>query len=755
MKSNKDDHLKRIENLLYKGVGCVHSVDQNDVSHIEANDQKTFAYGLGHAHAKQRGLQISLMQLILQGRLSEFLGDDKELIETDFFMESYSFHYHARREEGRLEQEDRDYLQAYIDGLNEGRRQNRPLEFKVLKIPFIKWTIPDTLSLLKLMGFLGLAQTQLDAEKFIAQSLAKGVDYQILRSLFHPCLPEKCPTDLALFPQIKFDQTIVPENYFFQSIPALKNSNNWVTRSEKNSADTTMMAFDPHLEVNRLPALWFESVWHTGEQFSMGITLPGAPGFIMGRNNKMAFSFTYGFMDTLDYFIETIQDSSVLQSEARAGLNSRMVTKYKKDGSKLSYFLFSTDRGALEVGADNINSQGKIKDGLYLSRAWTGEHHGAAEAIGVLRKMHLCTDTDEACQVAKRLFISGNWLFCDDQNNIAYQQSGYLPERSSRSDGLIALDASKNSNHWRHHDKGAALLSIKNPEVGFLCTANNLIPGSRENKSISLAMGDYRAKRVSELLAENNEHNYQKAKAMQSDLFSLQAKAYLELVGDSIPDTPNGRILKQWDLCYDEDSIAASLFENFLNHCYRELLIPIIGQRAWLELSSNTHLIADYYGLIDRILLNPNERDRRCFGVAQGSLSVQDLALNHLKKSLVKTLTAFPTGTIKQWGKRQQFTFTHILLGKRAPKWLPINAGPFPMPGSRATIHQGNLYKHKDRVTSFAPSYRFITAIEDSFAFSVLPEGPSDRFWKKSYKSEIKLWRAFQYKTLKPFVDCD
>jgi penicillin amidase len=77
------------------------------------------------------------------------------------------------------------------------------------------------------------------------------------------------------------------------------------------------------------------------------------------------------------------------------------------------------------------------------------------------------------------------------------------------------------------------------------------------------------------------------------------------------------------------------------------------------------------------------------------------------------------------------------------------------MPGSRATIHQGNLYKHKDRVTSFAPSYRFITAIEDSFAFSVLPGGPSDRFWKKSYKSEIKLWRAFQYKTLKPFIDCD
>jgi penicillin amidase len=753
MLKSKENHLKRVKNLLYRGIGCAHSIDNNEVSHIEASDQVAFAYGLGHAHAKQRGLQVGLMQLILQARLNEFLGDDDQLIETDHFMEQFSFYYHARREETQLEQENREYLQAYIDGLNEGRRLHYPIEFKALKIPFIKWTMADTLSLLKLMGFLGLAQTQLDAEKFIAQSLAKGVDYQFLRSLFHPCLPEKCPTDLALFPQIKFDQTIIPENYFFQSIPALKNSNNWVTRSDRNSANTTMMAFDPHLEVNRLPALWFESVWYTGDKYSMGITLPGIPGFIMGRNNNLAFSFTYGFMDTFDYFIETIQDSLVYQSGTSAGLNSRKVVKKKKDGTELTSFLFSTDRGILEVAPEFVSSQGKIRDGLYLSRAWSGEYHGAGEAIEVLRKMHLCQDVDEACLLAKRLFISANWLFCDSKNNIAYQQSGYLPKRSRNSDGLIALDASHKHNHWRDYSSEEVLITQKNPDVGYLCSANNLISGSRKNKSITLPIADYRARRVAQLLEEDNQHNYQKAKAMQSDLLSLQAKSYLDNIRPFIPDTPNGRLLNSWDLYYDKDSIAASLFENFLNHSYEELLTPIIGQRAWLELSNNTHFVVDYYGLLDRILLRPEEKDRCCFYSDDDSVSVKNLSIDHLKRSLLKTLSTFPIGKIKPWGKKQQFTFSHILLGNKAPKWLPINHGPFALPGSRATIHQGNLYNHKGRPTSFAPSYRFISAIADSFAFTILPGGPSDRFWKKGYKSEVKLWLAFQYKTLKPFLD--
>jgi penicillin amidase len=573
-----------------------------------------------------------------------------------------------------------------------------------------------------------------------------------LRSLFSPNLPEQSPTDLALFPKINFDQVVIPENFFFQSLPALKNSNNWVTRSQKNSADTAMMAFDPHLEVNRLPALWFESVWYTGDQYSMGITLPGVPGFVMGRNNKLSFSFTYGFMDTFDYFIEEIEDGHVKQNQKQAGLNTRKIIKQRKDGSSLIYHLFSTERGPLEVSLDRINSQGKIKDGLYLSRSWSAQNHGSAEAINVLRNMHLCSSTDEACNLAKNLFISANWLFCDELDNIAYQQSGYLPKRSSRSDGIIPLDATEERNHWSDYQDSERLINIKNPPEGYLCTANNQILGSIENKSIKLPMASYRADRIEDLLKEDNNHNYQKAKSIQSDLYSKQAEAFLKCLSPFIPDTPSGRLLKDWDYTYREDSRAATLFENFLALSYEFLLAPVFGQKAWNELSMNSHFLADYYGLLDRILLRPQEADLHCFYEDSGD-NAQEKAMNLMKRSLKICLSGHPAATLKTWKKKQQFTFSHILLGDKLPKWIPLNIGPVSLSGSRATVCQGNLYQNKGRVTTFAPSYRFITAIEDHFAFTVIPGGPSDRFWRKAYKSEIKLWRDFQYKTLSSFID--
>ena len=64
------------------------------------------------------------------------------------------------------------------------------------------------------------------------------------------------------------------------------------------------MAADPHLEVNRLPAIWYEAVLRWDGQYLMGSTLPGCPTICVARTRNLAWGVTYLKADTSDYFIE-------------------------------------------------------------------------------------------------------------------------------------------------------------------------------------------------------------------------------------------------------------------------------------------------------------------------------------------------------------------------------------------------------------------------------------------------------------------
>ena len=86
------------------------------------------------------------------------------------------------------------------------------------------------------------------------------------------------------------------------TVSPYKGSNNWAVSSSRSSHGGAMYASDPHLEVNRLPAIWYEVICHVGTRgtrdFRAGITIPGMPGLVMGRSRKFASGFTYGFVGT-------------------------------------------------------------------------------------------------------------------------------------------------------------------------------------------------------------------------------------------------------------------------------------------------------------------------------------------------------------------------------------------------------------------------------------------------------------------------
>jgi len=743
-------------NLNFESTPIKITYDKYRFPTIHTSDDNAYAYAQGYLHGKDRCSQITLLQAIIRSKLSLWFESSKETFEVDQFMGKLSMYYQARKEESQLQAEDRKFLKSYTEGLNQGRRSFWPKSLKFLKVPMETWGMADSLALLKLMGYMGLASSQKEAEKFIAQCFHSHVAPEYISSLFNIEFQAEDYDIFQILKKVNFDQTLVPQSKFFQAIPTLKNSNNWILGKSRSKDGSPLMAFDPHLEINRFPAIWYESRCFIKDRETLGITIPGVPGIILGRNQDLAFSFTYGFMDTIDYFVEEIKREEVIEDEGQtSGLIKRKEVIQRKKGSAVDLHLFETQRGILEVPDTALSKMGNLEDGLYLARAWSGHQQGSAQAIGILRKIPHVKSVDKACALVRDLFISCNWLFCDRDGNLAQQQSGYLPERSTKNSGLLPRLAKNRKTHWKRIHCPEKLFHISNPPQDFLVTANNALPPQEiegvSYDNVNLPLGDYHKNRIEQYLLEQDKWEVEQMKSLQGDIYSLQAKAYLELLKPMLPDTPNGRILKEWDLHFEAHSKAPSLYAEFLKQAYQMLFAPAFGEQAWEYLVHETAIIADYYAHFDRILLDPKEKDSVWFNTFAGG-TLTEKRDDFLNKAIKKTLSLSPKNKLSPWGKVNQIHFTHILFGDRFKK-TPIlkklfNAGPVPLRGDKTTVCQGNRFRSLGRESTFAPSYRMITSMNSDLVFTAIPGGSHESVWDRHWFEETKRYLNLQYKTI-------
>ncbi len=105
-------------------------------------------------------------------------------------------------------------------------------------------------------------------------------------------------------------------------LPRLAGSNAWAVSPKRSATGSALIASDPHLEVNRLPAIWYEAELHwgdDGEHYVMGATLPGCPLFAVARTRELSWGVTYLKGDTSDYFIEDCRGSDDGRWQYRRG----------------------------------------------------------------------------------------------------------------------------------------------------------------------------------------------------------------------------------------------------------------------------------------------------------------------------------------------------------------------------------------------------------------------------------------------------
>mgnify|MGYP001122197294 CR=1 FL=1 len=726
---------KKSQELFYGTKKITLKRRKSGITEVNSTSKDSMAYAQALCHCEDRFMQIFLLRIIGKGRICELLDDSEESLKIDIFMRQMNFHNSTQEDLNELPLDVKSYFQAYADGVNHYlENRGKTWEFKLLSVHLEPWTIQDSLMVVKVMSYIGLAQTQQDAEKFIIQSLREEIDLEKLKSLFLPHLNNISEEIIQDLKELKYFEGLIPKEVKFSNyLPKMMASNNWIVSPKKSSSDSVIQCNDPHLEINRLPGIWYEQVLHLGDRNFQGVSMPGLPGIIMGRSDRVSFGFTYGFMDMVDYFIEDISNEHCLRDGKYVNLSTREEVILRKKEKPFRFKIFENDCGTIETDPNKT----QLEDGKYLNRAWSAKKLGAKGSAIALYEMLECDDIHSLKNALSKISISCNWLLGDSEGNIAYQQSGMAPKRADS--GLFPLRAADPLSRWSGIIEPSELSCVVNPEEGYLATANNDLISYLDPSApttINLPMGPYRIDRIDQILRSKEKFSVNDFKEMQSDLYSIQAHHYMNELTPLLANDHISEILKAWDLCYDKNSKGAVVFEDFYHNLLEEVFTDdFYATEAWSYIQNKSSILVDFYYFFDKVIIENNElwfkkhSKMECF-----------------KRALAKTQKKFIKKKVPTWGQKRRVKMTNILFDGKLPSFLGFDYGPISIEGSRATIVQGALYESHGRISTFCPSMRFITDLSERRSFTILAGGVSDRRFSSLYKSEIKDWLNYKYK---------
>ena len=712
--------------------------DDAGVPHIEADDLSGALFGLGYMHAVDRGTQVLFARSMALGRACEEIADSPELADTDRFFRRMGLFLDCEQEYAAFPSDLQRLVEAYCQGVNHGiQHAGRTLPMWATGFEPAPWDGPSVMLIGKLLSFGGLAVSQMQNERLLIELIHAGVSEVALRDLFGDRIRE---ADFDLIRQIRMANPLSDDALeVLSDLPRLAGSNAWAVSPSRSASGHALLASDPHLEINRLPAIWYEAAIRYGDDYALGATLPGCPLFAVARNRHLAWGVTYMKGDTVDYFME----------DCRRG--GQTGWQYRRLGEWHDFRLREETvhhKGAEEPETVRVwwNDQGVLEGdleepGIHLSIAWSGMYEGNGRAIGTWIELLQCRSVREGMEVVARCpQPTLCWVFADREGHIGLQGNGRFPLRSSGYQGLVPIPAWDPANHWQGWRR-APLPSQYDPECGFVATANEEQNPDDGPPLMTQPLPDYRKRRIVERLSQIPQATLQHMRELQYDVVSVRARELLQTLLPMVPPSPEKEALANWDGNYRPESTEPSLFLQF----YRSLLVELLGHahgigwRRMLYLCSRSGFSVMVITAADRLLL----RERSVWWADRGKEATVRAAFGR-----VRLERAVP------WSEVNNFHFTDRFFGQhRVGRMLGYRSRRIAMPGNHATVFQGHVLQTATREFTFAPSYHFVTDLGTDEAWTNLPGGPSESRFSRYYRSDVARWIQGEYKRMAPDGD--
>lgn len=773
------------------------------IPHVYASSMYDLMFGQGYVQAQDRWWQMEFSRAIGDGRIQELTGQNDSVMGQDVFIRTVGWRKAAEEEYLAYDDEMKDTLQAFADGVN-AYIMSRPagelaFEYNLLgvtgvKIPIRPWVPADTLVWAKVMAW--------DLSGNRSAELTRAALYEELgEAMTDEFIPEwpfgEKPTILKMEDLTSSGSTtaaprtidtaantghfsalagsIAINDPFFREEPSL-GSNNWTISGDLTASGKPLLANDPHLGI-QMPSIWYEIGLHcepTGpdcQYQARGFALPASPGIIIGHNANIAWGVTNVGPDTQDLYKLKINPDNELQYEwngewrditvreetIRFGDSSDTVT-IKVRETHLGPIINdnSLDENGQPTGFNNV-------DPLAFHWTATQEHSTLFKAV---LGINMANNWEEFRQAASYWDAPAqNLIYADIEGNIGYQTPGNIPIRAAGHSGLLPIDGTTDQYEWKGYIPFDDLPRTYNPERGFVATANQAVVPLEYYDQLRAKLGDqfgedsnyfigqewaygYRGQRIEELLTTTGPHTIDTIKAIQGDNKIISAEEltpYLKDLdmGDAAANEARDWMLN-WDYQMSLDSQQAGLYGYF----WRQLLVETFddqlkGIAAGEAGDQSMWAIHELVKTADNVWWDDANTSDKAETRDEIFIRAFRTALDRITKERGSDRAKWA------WGQIHTATFVSNPLGESGIDLIEniVNRGPYETSGGSDIVNATgwNAASGSFELTSL-PSMRMIIDLSDlTQSLTIHTTGQSGHPFSPHYNDMIDAWRSIEY----------
>jgi penicillin G amidase len=567
-------------------------MDDRLVPYIFADNPVDAAFAQGYLHARYRLWQVDISLRDISGRLSEVFG--ARTLERDRQTRRQGFVW-AAEENLKLYQQDTLFMRimdSYLSGFNQYVQtlsyKDYPLEFKLLNYCPGELTLQDLVLLSKnLARTLTMKEYDL-ASSVLVQELGAEL-FDVLYPVFHASESPVHPSDnkeIRIGTRLKDSLSIPPIS--LGQLPDASAaeaqhfaSNNWAVAPAKTQNGNPILCNDPHLDLT-LPSIWYETAIITPAYRVRGVSLPGLPSVIVGFNEHVAWGFTNGGHDVLDWVAISWDD----REKGSYRLGEQVLTATTRE-----------ERIGVKGTADHVEqvrythwgpvAMTKEETGQDLAMHWTAHYAYFPDEILTFYYLNKAKTTEDYIQALER-FPSPiqNAVFAAINGDIALKSTGHWPKRLNYS-GMFVSDGANPASSWSDILPFEEIPYTLNPARGYVSSANQ---HSTFRDFPHLYFGNfegYRGRTLNQLLENGSNLTTEDMKTLQHSTFSLKAQEALpamlrHMLRDSLDANQLQalQLMEKWNFEFRAEAWEPVLFHTWYEACEEMAFEEVLGEEA-------------------------------------------------------------------------------------------------------------------------------------------------------------------------------
>ena len=541
--------------------------DRHGVPHIYSSSLEDAHYALGFVHAQDRLWQMEMSRRIGSGRLAEVLG--APALDADRFMRTLGLRRAAEANLRNYDDETRALLDAYAAGVNAflAARGVLPPEFWLLNVTPEPWSAIDSIVWTKVMA-LDLAGNW--RSELLRMRLSQALPLERIQEFLPPYPGDAAPKlpDLKAF--YSGLEKKPADRVFSRFDPdALPGSNSWVVGGARSASGKPVLANDPHLGLTA-PPVWYLAHLHAPGLNAIGGTLPGVPGIVVGRNERIAWGLTNTGADVQDLYLERIDGAFNRIEEVikvKDAPDHKLTVRVSRHGPVIS----DVSRQALDA----------VPRGYALAMAWTALAEDDLTMQAAL-KLPRARDWNGFLQAARDLHAPPQSAsYADVDGNIGFIAAGRVPLRKPANQlrGLAPAPGWDPDYDWSGYIAFDELPRVFNPAGGKIVLANHkIVPPDYPHHLTYEWQPPYRARRIEELLAQSEKHDAASFRRMHGDVLSLAVRELLPVFTAANPDHEVMQKLAAWDATMAADRPEPLIMAAWWRELARQLYADELGE---------------------------------------------------------------------------------------------------------------------------------------------------------------------------------